>query len=81
MASKETRTKGTSKMCPCPWCGQPNQNLDDIGEDENGRTLLRTGTILECDFCNNRYIMAACNEVISVIAERYGDMIHKDHLK
>ena len=73
---KEGITRGTSKAIACPWCGEANKNLEDV--TERG---LHPGLVFECDFCNNQFVITGVNAVVHCTAERYGEMLHRGHLK
>lgn len=77
----EVTSRGTSKSVPCPWCGEANLDLDSLGTDENNVPIVRTDCILECDHCHNLFQLTSVYEVTHVVAERYGDMQYKGHLK
>lgn len=79
--TKEGRTKGTTKSISCPWCGSANKDLDNMGYDENSAPVIRTGCILVCDMCMNKFELSSVFEVTVVIADRYGELEHRGHLK
>jgi hypothetical protein len=71
MADKGTEdqtSKGTSNALPCPWCGNVMTGLDALGDD------LKTGAVIECDFCNNLLEFTAVNEIVAIRTQRYGDI-------